>query len=299
MRPLTLLFEGSFRERRVGANLVLLMTLLIYLATVMASLAVGFGGIAWVGERTIQSRATLVIPPASLGSDGSTSDTLPRVFALLKADPSLAPPRVVTTDESRRLLQAWGVDSATLADAPLPILMDLEAVPGARLDLPRLKQTLVAAKITARLDSLADTLATFLPLLRGLSIAALGVVGLVLIVLALGIAFACRSVLTTQRDTLEMLHLMGADDKTLTRLFRAEIRKRAFVAAGVGFVLAAATLAMGAMGARTFLDISFLHPTQDEILVAAGLMALVPVLAVFVACAAARRMAMGQLRAWP
>jgi cell division transport system permease protein len=119
-------------------------------------------------------------------------------------------------------------------------------------------------------------------------VAAVGVAALIATAAGAVIAFATRAGMAARRDVLEVLHLSGAEDRMLARLFQARFARQAVVAgllgAGAAALVASVVRALG--GSEGFLPIL---PVEWSDL---PWLAICPVIAAALAALTARRTAM-------
>ena len=207
---------------------------------------------------------------------------------LISAAPGVTNARVMSPEEIEALLAPSFGTGGLPAGLPLPLILAVEADPRLDTVAPDLQRRLVEAGIEARVDA-HETWA-------GDVRYALGIVRLVAFstVLLLGatavavIAFATHAALLARRDIVDVLHLSGATDRFISRLFERRFWVLGLKAGSVGalFALAAAALAMSlasAGSARTgLLPRLSLDPVDLLILIAT------PILAALAARIAAR-----------
>jgi cell division transport system permease protein len=148
----------------------------------------------------------------------------------------------------QKLLEPWLGGGAIDAELPIPAMIDVDLAEGAASDIASVRAVLAAVAPSARVDSDASWLA---PL--GRLIAALRWLAAALVLLMIGatgatVVLAARAALDTHRPTIEVLHLMGATDVQVARLFQRRIALDALFGGIVG--LAAATLVLLLLGSR-------------------------------------------------
>jgi cell division transport system permease protein len=149
----------------------------------------------------------------------------------------------------------------------------------------------------AKADDHAVWLQDLARLVRGL--VAIGAVMMLLAATTLGIAvsFFCRAVMASERETVTLLHVMGADDSDIARHFEALARRMATLPALSGFL--AAALVTGLLG-FCLQRFSIMAPLDVAGSFLLGLsVILVPCLAIGIAAATARFSVMGLLRGMP
>ena len=123
----------------------------------------------------------------------------------------------------------------------MPALIDVDLTPEA----PRRASTgcaraVAAVAPAARVDDNAQWLAPLASLIGALKWLAAGLVLLMVGATAATVVLAARAALDTHRGTIEILHLMGATDVQVARLFQRRIALDALFGGLVGFILAGA-----------------------------------------------------------
>ena len=149
--------------------------------------------------------------------------------------------RVVPEEETQALLEPW-LGAAVESDLPVPALIDVDLTPEGRAGLDRLRAAVAAAAPAARVDDSAQWLAPLARLIGALQWLAAGLVVLMVGATAATVVLAARSALDTHRTTIEILHLMGATDLQVARLFQRRIALDALFGGLVGFILGGAVL---------------------------------------------------------
>jgi cell division transport system permease protein len=149
-----------------------------------------------------------------------------------------------------------------------------------------LRAALLDVAPSARVDDNAQWLAPLAGLIGSLRVLAGGLVLLMIGASAATVVLAARAALDTHRGTIEVLHLMGATDVQVARLFQRRIALDASFGGAVGLAAAAAVLLLignriGALGSD-LLGSAGLPPLSWAILVA------LPVFGVLLATLVAR-----------
>jgi cell division transport system permease protein len=140
--------------------------------------------------------------------------------AFLRGQPNIIDIRVLPQSDTASLLAPWLGSDVVDQNLPLPRMIDASIAPGATVDLGNLAQQLTVEAPHARLDSYADWLANILDLTRTIQFVALGVIVVVAIAMVAITVFATLSRLASQRDHIELVHLIGAKDSTIAREFQ-------------------------------------------------------------------------------
>ena len=214
---------------------------------------------------------------------------------ILASDPVVVSVAVLPEDEVEALLEPWLGAGAEDDALPIPALIDLRLRDGAgETELARLADRLAEAAPDARIDAQSDWLAPVLAALSTLRWMAFGLIALLAFTGAAAVWLAARNALGSNRDTIEIVHLLGGNDDQIARIFQRSILLDALVGGLLGLLAGfAAVLLMGAQFA-----------VLDSGLVAGGglgrldwmLLALVPLFAIAIAVYTARMTVLSSLR---
>jgi len=155
--------------------------------------------------------------------------------ARLNRTPRVEAATIVSEDEVERLIEPWlsGL-SGVQQDIPVPALIDVrmrDAVTGETLGALRrlVREVAPAARVDAQSTWLGPVFAT-IDSLRLLSFA---LVGMLAAALAASVLLAVRNALGSNRDTIEIVHLLGGTDHQIARVFQRSV---GFDAAGGGTI---------------------------------------------------------------
>lgn len=160
--------------------------------------------------------------------------------ALLSNREDVREVRRVPDAELEALLEPWlGSEALTAEDAiPTPALIDVRlagAVTERRLG--ELREALRAAVPSARLDAQAGWLSPVFEAVASLQWLALGLVLLLAATSAAAVWLAARSALGANRETIEIVHLLGGTDEQIARLFQRSIAIDAALGGLAGLLL--------------------------------------------------------------
>lgn len=176
-------------------------------------------------------------------------------LAALGRLPTVAKAERVSDEALARLLEPWIGGAGMDADLPMPALIDVDLNDGGRSDLASVEATVRGAAPAARIDAHSRWLAPLLRLIGTLGWLAVALVLLMGIATAACVVLAARAALNTHRATIDVLHLLGATDLQIARLFQRRIALDALFGGGVGFAAGALVLLLlssriGALGSE-------------------------------------------------
>lgn len=210
----------------------------------------------------------------------------------LRASPGVVRADRVEDAAIAELLAPWLGEAGLGSDLPVPALIDVDL--GGGTDLGRLEQAVKSVAPAARVDAHARWLSPLRRLIGTLGWLSAGLVLLTGIATAACVVLAARAALNTHRATIDVLHLLGATDLQIARLFQRRIALDALFGGGLGFaggalVLMLLSSRMAALGSELIGAVR-LAPVSWIALIA------VPVAAALVATVAARLTVLRALR---
>lgn len=168
-----------------------------------------------------------------------------RVVEALRARSDVADVRRMPEAELKALLEPWLGPQALSGDEaiPVPELIDVRldgALTKARL--ADLRASLARVAPSARIDAQSGWLEPVFDALASLQWLALGLVVLLAATSAAAVWLAARSALGSNRETIEVIHLLGATDRQIARLFERSIGLDAAIGGLAGLLLGAGAI---------------------------------------------------------
>jgi cell division transport system permease protein len=219
------------------------------------------------------------------------------VVARLAADPHVVHVHRVEAEEMARLLRPWLGQGVLDPDLPVPILIDADLGGDGRTGLPAIATDLARIAPAARIDDQSRWLLPLAGLIATLKWLAAAVVVMMAFASGATVTLAARGALNTHKPTIDVLHMLGATDKQVARLFQRRIALDAALGGVTGFFAAIAVVEV--LGNR-------LAAVGSELLASGGLgwlswvvLALVPLLGAALALGVARWTVLAALRRMP
>lgn len=217
-------------------------------------------------------------------------------LARLRETAGVVSPRLVPPEKLDELIEPWLGEEAGNDDAiPVPALIDARLTGDTgTARLQQLQRQLREVAPAARVDAQASWLKPVFDAIRSLQLLALTLVLLLALALAAAVLLAARNALGTNRDTIEIVHLLGGTDQQIARIFQRSIGIDAAVGGVIGLAFAATVIWLlgrrfAALGAG-LVEYGVLGWADWTVL------ALVPLGAVILAMATARLSVMHALR---
>jgi cell division transport system permease protein len=142
-------------------------------------------------------------------------------LAAIRATPGVATATAVPPAAVRRLLSPWIADGNAIAELPLPRLIDVTLESGVGFDADQLRRQVQMAVAEATVDDHGRWLGGAVGLLRRIEATGLAALAALALALCASVAVTTRGGLFAHRETVEVLHLIGADDGFIARHFAA------------------------------------------------------------------------------
>jgi cell division transport system permease protein len=232
-------------EGRFAGPMPWVIAIMMFLTVLAAAAGLGLAGAAGRLDDQIGTRVTVQIVEADADAREAQAAAVARALA---GHAGVTDVRRISDEEVDQLLEPWLGDGAIGEDIPVPALIDVDLTPEAHARLDAVHDVVTAAAPSARVDDNAQWLAPLAGLIGALQWLAVGLVLLMIGATAATVVLAARAALNTHRETIEVLHLMGATDVQVARLFQRRIALDALFGGLVGFLLAG--IALIALGDR-------------------------------------------------
>lgn len=192
-------------------------------------------------DRGLSGQITVQVPAAV--DPAAAEAGLQAILAVLTDTPGVRGVSVMNPAEVRRLLQPWLGGGAEVDELPLPTLIAVSVDPSEPPDIDVLNQRLAEAVPGSFADDHRRWLDDLMALAGSVEIAAFAIMLLVALTAVVTVIFVTRTGLEIHRQVIEILHVMGAQDRYIAREFQRHSLKLGLRGGLVGFLLAAATLA--------------------------------------------------------
>jgi cell division transport system permease protein len=227
------------KEGRRAGPMPWVLAIMMLLTVLAAGAGLALGGAITRLDSGLQGKLTVQVPEPSATIREAQVE---RIVGELKG---LAPVSAATPVPEERLvalLEPWlGADTLE-ADLPLPALIDVELRRATPEDVTLVTETVRAAVPNARVDADARWLTPLTGLLKSLRWLAIAVVAAMAAATAAIVVLAARASLNTHRDTIEVMHLLGASDGQVAALFQRRIALDALFGGALGLAVALAAI---------------------------------------------------------
>jgi len=217
-----------------GQALAAVIAILTFLAALCAGGAelVSASSAQWRSE--IAREVTIQIRP---NPQRSIDDDVARAVALARQNPGVEEAQPFTKEESERLLEPWLGTGLDFKDLPVPRLVVIKLKDDSRPDFAPLRQSLQKEVPGATLDDHALWVSRLSTMANTIIATGVFLVALVLVAAGLAVIFATRGAMAGNKEVVEVLHFVGANDDFIAkefqhRFFRLGLRGSAIGAGG-------------------------------------------------------------------
>ena len=227
---------------RLAGPVPWVIAIMIALTVIAAGAGLALNKLAANAESEIAGGLTVQIVEGAPAERARQAEV---AVAVLSNREEVASVRLVPEEELAALLEPWlGPQGAAEEDAiPVPALIDVRlAGPVTERRLEELRASLTASVPAARLDAQARWLEPVFEAVASLQWLAAGLIVLLAATSAAAVWLAARSSLGSNRETIEIIHLLGGTDGQIARIFQRSIGLDAALGGIAGLALGAGAM---------------------------------------------------------
>ena len=196
--------------------LVTVIAIMTFLASLSAGTAILITQASRGWQNSVSQEATIQVRPLA----GHDLDAEAKKAAGIAAQtPGVGDVRIFSAAESARLLEPWLGGGLDLGELPVPRMIVVKKKDAA-FDAQALRKTLAKDVPAATFDDHTQWLSRLTVMTRTVVGASVLLFGLVLTAMLLAIAFATRGAMAGNREIIDVLHFVGAEDKYIAREFQ-------------------------------------------------------------------------------
>ena len=220
-------------EGRLAGPMPWVIAIMMFLTALAAAMGLAMASAADGLGAGLDARLTVQV----IAADPKVRDAqAAAAAATLAAQAGVSNVARVGDAEMQALLEPWLGDGGLGRDLPLPVMIDADLDRSARARIGAIGEAVRRAAPAARLDDHGRWLAPLIGLVRSLGWLAGGIVALMAGATAAAVVLAARAALDTHRDAISVMHMMGATDVQVARLFQRRIALDATFGALTGLV---------------------------------------------------------------
>ncbi len=169
---------------------------------------------------------------------GSDAARMEEALGLIRSVDRVQTAKALTRAEAEALLQPWFGTQSLPDSLPLPSLIAITTEPGTQNIGPDIKRALAEIGLEAEIDDHAKWAENIRDMLTLIRLIAMGIVALLASIAIAVIAFATHAALLARREIVDVLHITGAEDQFIAKLFERRFSLLGFQAGLLGALLA-------------------------------------------------------------
>lgn len=220
-----------------GRSLTLVVSIMCFLACLTAGAVYMINESASAWLKDIASEVTVQLEPRD---NVDMEKTVAVVERFLGQHAGVARAKALSLEESSKLLEPWLGQSKVLAQLPVPRLIAIEVDRNAPPDIDALRGELTARFPGVTLDDHRHWQRQIRTVTRSFALGGLAILLLVAAATTAIIISATRSAMASNREIIEVLHLVGATDRYIAREFEKHFLRLGIRAGLVGALCAMA-----------------------------------------------------------
>lgn len=223
-------FDDLGLKRALSDRLLpFLVAAMAFLAALALAGALATAMLAQHWQQGAEAELTVQVPTPNDPAASGHGARLAAVMTILQSEPGVLTAKPMSSDDLAALLKPWLGDAGSTLALPLPAVIAVELAPGSVLP-DDLAAKLAAAAPDTALESADVWAARLSALARSLQACAAVMLLLVVGVAVAVVAVATRAGLAARRDSIEIVHGLGATDAYIAGRFA----RRAMRLAGAG-----------------------------------------------------------------
>lgn len=199
-------------------SLFAVIAIMAFLASVTAIVAIHVANVSEGWQESVSQEITVQIRPLQ----GTPFEAeIKKAADLLRGTPGFQDIYVSSKAESEKLLEQWLGDGLDFDQLPVPRMITAQIDKKSPANIDALRRALTEEVKGASLDDHRAWTERLSVIGRSLLLVTLTIFGLVIAAGGFAVAFATRSVMTSNREIIEVLHFVGASESYIARQFQS------------------------------------------------------------------------------
>jgi cell division transport system permease protein len=217
-----------------------MLAFMVYLAALAVAGLFFLADVTDKFDRGIENTLTIQIPV----SDSRLSDDrkVAAVLSRLRRTPGIERADALSRSQVAALLKPWLGASAASGQLPLPRVIDVTVSRDKGSQVEKVRDALEPIVPGIVIDDHGAWLGDFLRAVRGAEMIAIAVVFLICLITVIMVIFTTRTGLGLHRETIEIMHFVGARDSYVARQFALRFSLMGLKGALIGIAIAVPTL---------------------------------------------------------
>src|SRR2546423_1175990 len=214
-----------------GRALLAVIAIMPFLAALTLGAVVLVRSAAGEWQSAVAREITIQVRPST---DRNIEAEVQKAVALASATPGVSGVRPYSKDESGRLLEPWLGSGLALDELPVPRMIVVRITPGETPDLAPLRRQLAEQIPGSSLDDHRGWVDRMRAMARSAVAVGLAILAMVLAATMLCVMFATRGAMSTNRQIIEVLHVVGAKQSFIAGEFQRHFLLLGLKGGGIG-----------------------------------------------------------------
>jgi len=220
-----------------------LIAFMVFLAAIALACVLLTEGLIQRWDRGLRAEVTVQVPAPDV-EEAQRGARLQSVLSILRNTAGVTEATALSQQTVAGLVEPWLGDQLLRSELPLPDLVSVIIDPDVPPDLDVLQERLEAAVPGTAVDDHQRWLQSLISVARSVELGALVILGLIVVACIGTTIFATRASLSIHWQVIELLHLMGAEDRYVARQFQGHALRLGLRGGILGFVFAVGILAL-------------------------------------------------------
>ena len=165
-----------------------------------------------------------------------------KVLEIVRSTPGVTEAEIISTSHIKEMVEPWFGKSTAVNNLPLPTIIEAKLLNGADIDYAALKAKIVTIVPDADIDDHKQWIAQFSGFVHLVQWVLFAIAFFIISATAAVVIFACKTSLKIHRNTVALLHRLGAMDGYIASQFQQHAALLALKGAFVGCGFAAGTM---------------------------------------------------------
>ncbi len=235
-------FEIPTQEDNTSTFVSVLTAIYMYLFVIMLAIFMAINAMANNWEKDIAGSITVQVTPIENDNkhidDVKTKEQLNKVLQFMERISGVESVQVLDDQVVEKLMSPWIGNKVDLSTLPIPRLLDVKLKPNAELNYDEITRGLRLLTANASIDNHRLWLNRLIKFATSLKTVALAILLMVVAICAFSVYYSARTSLNINMNSIEILHIIGAKDDYIAKLYAKNYAKIGFFAGVIGLMAA-------------------------------------------------------------
>ncbi len=238
--------EITVEDEDTSLFMYVLSSIYMYLFVVVLAMVMSIHSMVTNWEKDITGSITVQVLPVE--DDSKKIDTektqaeVNKVLQYMENVSGVKSVNVLDAQSIEKLMTPWLGNKVDISSLPIPQLMDIQLKEDAEINYDEITRNLYKITPNASIDNHRLWLNRLLKFANSLNSLALAVLTMVVVICAFSIYYSTRASLGINMNSIEILHIIGAQDDYVARQYARSYAKIGFFSGVIGLMIAVPTI---------------------------------------------------------